>query len=109
MRAEFSKKTKLEAWHRCGGRCECGCGRKILGTPEYHHIVEAALGGSNDLTNCQVLDPKCHRLITSTVSVPQVAKSQRVFEKRAGVRTKSRGFRKPPDGYDTFNRRWRDE
>jgi 5-methylcytosine-specific restriction protein A len=93
-RAEFSKKTKLAAWERCGGRCECGCGQKILGVPEYHHKVAAALGGSNDLDNCQVLVKRCHRLITSEETVPAVSKAVRGFEKRIGAR-RSRGFRRP--------------
>lgn len=93
MRREFTKKTKLAAWERCRGVCECGCGQKIITTPEYdHYPVPAALGGSNDLSNCRVLSKKCHRRITATHDVPEIAKSVRVFEKRIGVR-KSQGFK----------------
>jgi 5-methylcytosine-specific restriction endonuclease McrA len=105
-RQEFSKSVKLSAWTRCEGHCE-GCHAKVLGTPEYHHIVAAALGGSNDIGNVKVLCSKCHRIETSTVTVPTVAKAIRVFEKCAGVRKKQR-FRKPPAGWDSFNRRWKD-
>lgn len=95
-RAEFSKATKLSAWERCGGRCECGCQLKII-TPEYDHFpVPAALGGSNDLENCRVLDRKCHRRITAQKDVPAIAKSQRGFEKRAGIRRTKRPFPKRP-------------
>ena len=59
-RAEFSKATKAAAMLRAGGLCEC-CGLKIIGTPEYDHVTPAAIGGSDDLDNCRVLDPKCHR------------------------------------------------
>lgn len=92
MRAEFSKATKLAAWERCGGRCECGCGLKILGRPEYHHRVPAALGGSNELENCAVYSVKCHRLQTSETDVPEISKSQRIFEKRIGLRKSRRPF-----------------
>lgn len=105
-RQEFPKKVKLAAFERCKGICECGCGQKII-TAEYDHIVAAALGGSNDLDNCMVLDRRCHRKKTSSHDVPVIAKATRVFEKRAGLRKSRRGFRKAPKNYDTFNRQWR--
>jgi 5-methylcytosine-specific restriction endonuclease McrA len=94
-RAEFSKSTRLQAFSRCGGNCE-QCLQKLITPPDYHHIIEAAIGGSNDLENCKVLCRKCHRVITSTESIPQVSRSTRIFEKRAGVRTK-RPFGKRAD------------
>lgn len=103
-RREFSKGVRLQAWERSGGRCECGCGQKILGRPEYDHITPAAIGGSNDLDNCRVMAKRCHRVKTDR-DVPAIAKSTRIAEKRAGVRT-GRGFR----GWLTFSGeiRWRD-
>lgn len=86
MTRAFSKSTKLDAWNRCKGRCECGCGQKIL-TAEYdHYPVPYALDGPNDLSNCRVLDKRCHRKITSEKDVPVIAKAVRVAEKRAGLR-----------------------
>lgn len=108
MRSEFPKRVKLDAWTRSGGACE-RCHQKIITTPEYHHHVPAAIGGSNDIGNCEVLCVRCHRVETSNVTVPEVAKSARVFEKRIGLRKSGRGFRKSPPGYDAFNRRMRDE
>lgn len=104
-RAEFSRQTKLQAWTRCGGVCECGCGLKIIGRPEYHHIIEAAVGGDASLKNCQVTDPKCHRRITSTETVPAVTRAKRIEEKRLGLRPRRGGFRKPPPGYNAWTRR----
>lgn len=105
-RAEFSKSTKLAAWERCAGKCECGCGQRIIGTPEYdHYPVPAALGGSNELDNCRVLQRRCHRVRTAEHDVPEIAKSARVFEKRIGARDKRGGFRKPPPGYNPWTRR----
>ncbi len=111
-RAEFSKRVKLDAWARSGERCECyrlknpTCNReKIIGTPEYHHIVEASVGGSNDLDNCLVMSKRCHRFLTETVTIPEVAKSVRIYEKRAGARTsqtmpgsRKSGWKKRMDG-----------
>lgn len=109
MRAEFSKKTKLQAWERSGGICECGCMQKIIGIPEYDHFpVPASIGGSNDLSNCRVLSRKHHRLITNTKDIPALAKSQAIYEKRANVRKpKGRGFQKDhrPKG-QKFGRQW---
>jgi len=104
-RAEFSKLTKARAFERAQGRCECGCGLKIQGTPEYDHIVPAAIGGSAELDNCQGLDPKCHRRKTSGKDVPEIARTKRLEEKRLGLRTKRRGFRQPPPGYNAWTRR----
>lgn len=85
MRREFSKKTKLAAWERCGGRCECGCGQKIHGDAEYDHIIEDAIDGGNDLANCMVMKRKCHALKTSERR-PEIVKSIRIREKNAGIR-----------------------
>jgi 5-methylcytosine-specific restriction endonuclease McrA len=100
-RSEFPKSVKLAAWERCGGICECGCGRKIL-RPEYDHRLEDYVGGSSELSNCVVLDVKCHKLKTAE-SRPEIDKTRRIYEKRAGVRQKQ-GFRKPPPGYDPWRR-----
>jgi len=105
-RAEFTKHTKLAAWERCNGVCECGCGLKIIGRPEYdHYPIPAALGGSNDLDNCRVLSKKCHRWITAQKDIPELAKSQRIFEKRIGIRSK-RPFPTRPKSQQ-WGRNWR--
>ena len=91
MRREFSKATKLAAWERSGGRCECGCGQKIIGTPEYDHRLEDYVGGANDLVNCVVMSKRCHRLKTNA-NRPEIDKTRRIAEKRAGVR-KRQGFK----------------
>ena len=77
----FSDTTVLAAWQRAGGRCECGrsnCGHglsrcgKVLnwyargndyayGGWEAHHIVPVYRGGSDTLSNCQILCIPCHK------------------------------------------------
>ena len=91
MRLEFSTRTMLAAWRRSLGICECGCAQPIKpDRPEYHHILEAGLGGDNGLENCQVLKPKCHRLITNGQSIPRIAKVNRIVRKAAGIKRKYR-------------------
>ena len=87
MRQEFPKAIKLAAWQRCSGICECGCGQKITRAEYDHYPVPAAIGGTSDLSNCRVLEARCHRILTSSKDVPAIAKSTRIFEKRIGART----------------------
>lgn len=92
MRAEFSKQTMKEAWQRCDkderGRELCDGCHQPFGErrPEYDHDKMAELGGSNELSNCKVLCPKCHRIKTLTEDMPMIWKSNAVWEKRAGLR-----------------------
>lgn len=95
-RSEFTDKTKKAAFGRSGGHCET-CGSKIVGVAEYDHAVPCAVGGTNDLSNCRVLCRKCHRVKTSERDVPQIAKSTRIYEKRAGLRRSRRPFPKRVD------------
>lgn len=86
---EFSQKTRLAVWDRCGGHCE-RCGRKIVGKlkPEYDHIVPKNRGGDNTLENCACLCNECHDLKTFKPidgDVPQYAKSERIRKRAAGV------------------------
>jgi hypothetical protein len=67
----FSEATKDQAYRRSGGHCECWqetCpkghkGRCPAGLTRhgahYHHVTAEAVGGSNGLSNCQVLCPAC--------------------------------------------------
>jgi len=106
MRQEFTKKTKLARFKHADGCCE-KCGDKILTRAEYDHAVPAAVGGGNDFDNCRCLCQICHAEKTSKRDVPQIAKTVRIVEKRAGVRksksrpmagTKASGWRKRMDG-----------
>lgn len=93
-RDEFPGKVKLALWDRCKGHCECGCGVKIIGTPIYdHYPVPASLGGPGTVENGRVLDPKCNKRITYGKDIPELAKSDRIFEKRIGIRKSKRPMR----------------
>jgi 5-methylcytosine-specific restriction endonuclease McrA len=65
------------------------CTARIVGTPEYDHVVPAAIGGSATLENCAVVCRGCHRLKTTVRDVPEIARSRRSHEKRIGARPAS--------------------
>lgn len=96
-RQEFSDKVKLAAWQRSKGNCECPECRgvlKVVGTAEYdHYPIPASLGGPGTLENCRVMSKKCHRRITAEKDIPELAKSDRIFEKRIGIRKSKRPMR----------------
>lgn len=104
-RAEFSRRTKLEAFNRASGHCEtCGC--KILSGAEYDHRIPDMVDGGNDVENCRVLCARCHRLKTKA-DRPEIDKTRRILKKRAGLRkpkgrplpgTKASGWRKRMNG-----------
>lgn len=77
----FSDDTIIEAWARCGGRCECQvsthdhsvgrCPRKVNignrgrggdGAWEAHHIK---INSGDGLDNCEILCWSCHKKIQS--------------------------------------------
>ena len=99
-RKEFTKKTRLQAWERCGGFCENKeCGAKLtVGKFQYDHIVADAFGGDNGLDNCSVLCNACHTAKTKTDNW-EAKKADRVKARHLGAKQskgkiQSRGFRK---------------
>ena len=95
-RAEFSKRTKLEAFKRSGGRCEQCTARLGPGNTEYHHDRECTFDGSDTIDNCIVLCRVCHRIITNG-RAQVIAKSNRQRAKHLGIKRKS-GFQTNRNG-----------
>jgi 5-methylcytosine-specific restriction protein A len=88
-REEFSRKTKLEAFTRCGGRCE-GCGARLRpGHFDYDHDKPSAFGGDASIANCRVLCSGCHGTKTFTQDIPRIAKSNRIRKREAGIKKRS--------------------
>jgi hypothetical protein len=54
----ISETTKKIVYNRDGGRCKC-CGSST--SLEYDHITPYSCGGSNDVSNIQLLCLKCNR------------------------------------------------
>lgn len=87
-RKEFSRRTKLEAFQRSGGKCESCTARLQTGGIEYDHIQPCTMGGDNGLRNCRVLCKACHRLHTGRL-LPIVAKSNRQRSGHLGIKKRS--------------------
>ncbi len=75
----FAEDTVRQAWNRAGGRCECTrtthghgsrCNKQLVwnnrgrnggvGAWEAHHKVRVESGGSDALSNCEILCWDCH-------------------------------------------------
>ena len=89
-RAEFSRRTRLDAWDRQGGKCN-DCGRKLYPGDriEYDHIITCEQGGGNSLDNCQVLCGWCHDGKT-VVDIKRTAKSRSVRAGHIGAKKPKR-------------------
>jgi 5-methylcytosine-specific restriction protein A len=86
-RSEFSKQTRRDAFLRANGDCEM-CGVKLkVGEAEYHHCLEAYLGGVATLENCLVTCRACHIDITKKRH-PEIDKTRRLSDRRMGIRRK---------------------
>lgn len=75
----FTEETVRQAWNRAGGKCECRrttcghsgrCNKNLSWDSrgeesecgwEAHHITSEKVGGSDDLSNCEILCQKCHK------------------------------------------------
>lgn len=95
-RLEFSAPTKRQAYERAKGRCQ-DCGRALRdGEPQYHHILEARLGGDGSPANCRVLCIPCHKAVTKSQSSPRVTKMKGMHSGSINARTpKSRIPQRP--------------
>jgi len=90
MRSEFTAKTKLLAWRRSGGVCECGCGTKLYpGGYHYDHVIPCGLVPDNSLDNCMVL-ARGHHGEKTVRDIAAIAKAKRVERKHLGIRKSSR-------------------
>lgn len=83
QRAEFSKRTRLEAFDRANGHCEeCGINLRTRYV-EYHH--DSYDRSDNSLGNARVLCRFCHGAITRE-RAPIIAKGNRIRERIAGIK-----------------------
>jgi hypothetical protein len=53
---------------------------------DVSHDIPLEAGGKDDATNWFVAHRKCHRVHTSTVDVPLIAKVKRVHQKHVGAK-----------------------
>lgn len=90
MRREFSKKIKLAAWRRSGGRCETCTSKLFAWSVHYDHLIPDALGGEPTLDNCRAVCRTCHGVKTSKEDVPAIAKAKRRELSHAGIKNPHR-------------------
>lgn len=90
MRREFSKKIKLAAWERSGGRCETCTAKLFPGNTHYDHLIPDGLGGEPTLANCRAVCRACHGVKTAKEDVPAIAKAKRRQLARAGIKKRKR-------------------
>ena len=112
MRLEFSKQVRRDALTRSNGFCEgilsdgTRCSANLWQKARhFDHVIPAAIGGDNSLQNCQCLCEPCHRVKTTKIDVPIIAKSKRISDKHNGIRkvskfacSRSSKFKKKMDG-----------
>jgi hypothetical protein len=120
-RKEFTKPTKRAALKRAGNgdsakaTCEAvgdwyglppgqRCTTSLANGVEFDHIDLDANSKDNSLENCAAVCIPCHRHKTTKHDIPLAAKTLRQQDKARGIRTKGRGFPKPPAG---FKHSWR--
>lgn len=106
-RAEFTRSVRVAAFTRSNGQCESCTAKLFPGNIEYDHDVPDTFGGEATLENCRVLCRACHRVKTSKLDQPRIAKSNRQRDKASGAKTatsnpipgsKRSGLRKRMDG-----------
>jgi 5-methylcytosine-specific restriction protein A len=101
-RREFSKEVRRQALKRAAGNCEgtreggLRCDG-VLENGRYHfdHDIPDGLGGEPELWNCKVLCLVCHKIKTTTIDVPKIAKAKRNEDKHKGIRKASTFGRRP--------------
>jgi len=58
-------KGKKSLWKAQGGKCPACQGNLEMNKWNEHHVIPRLLGGSDNLTNLQLLHPNCHRQLHS--------------------------------------------
>jgi 5-methylcytosine-specific restriction protein A len=99
-------RVKLRVFLAFGGRCQCGCGRRIgPGEPwECDHTVALVNGGENRESNLRPLLAQHHKTVT-VADLAEKSKVARTAKKHLGLKKRSRfpgsrdsAFKKKLDG-----------
>ena len=86
MRSEFTAKTKVLAFERSKGFCECCTAKLFTGNIEYDHEIPDALGGQATIENCRVLCRACHGAKTTKADMPRISKAKRNYKSSHGIK-----------------------
>jgi 5-methylcytosine-specific restriction enzyme A len=90
-RRHISTRARVGVFEHHNGQCHL-CGVKIQSGEEWDisHAIPLAIGGADDETNWLPAHRKCHRLHTSTVDAPRIAKTKRQHAAHIGAKSPSR-------------------
>lgn len=90
-RRSISTKERLRLFALHGGLCHLCCGRINAKREawEVSHDIPLELGGADDDENRKLAHAKCHRVQTSTVDIPRIAKAKRREARNLGAKAKS--------------------
>ena len=85
-RVRITAKTRADIFLRHEGMCHL-CSMKVLPGQEWDVSHEQPLeaGGRDDESNWLVAHRKCHRVHTSTVDMPMIAKVKRIHQNHIGA------------------------
>ncbi len=89
-RVHISTKRRAALFAAKGGACHICSGKvKDAEAWDVSHVIPLELGGMDDQTNWDVAHRKCHRVLTATMDVPNIAEAKR-------REAKHKGFKAPP-------------
>ena len=86
-RVRITAKMRVDIFERHGGVCHL-CQMKVIAGEDWDvsHDIPLAAGGKDDGSNWLVAHRKCHRVHTSKVDAPMIAKVNRIRKKHIGAK-----------------------
>lgn len=86
-RVRITAKMRADIFLSRGGSCHL-CNMKVVPGEEWDvsHDIPLEAGGKDDASNWLVAHRKCHRVHTSTVDAPLIAKVKRIHQKHVGAK-----------------------
>jgi len=86
-RVRITAKMRADIFLSRGGMCHL-CSMKVVPGEDWDvsHDIPLEAGGKDDATNWFVAHRKCHRVHTSTVDAPMIAKVKRIHQKHVGAK-----------------------
>lgn len=104
--AKVPARVRLRIFEREGGICHLS-GRKITPSDAWDldHKIALCNGGEHRESNLFPALRAKHREKTAQ-DVAEKSKVARIRAKHLGLKPKGRGFRKPPEGYNVWTRRF---